>query len=57
MWVCMYVYAPYVCGISGDPKRVSGFQELELQVVVRHLMWILGVKPRISARAADALDC
>jgi hypothetical protein len=53
----MYVYAPYVCSISGDPKRVSGFQELELQVVVRHLMWILGVKPRISARAADALDC
>lgn len=36
---------------------MSDFQKQEVQVVVRHLMWILGVKPRVSARAADALDC
>ena len=53
----MYVCAPYVYSTCGCQKKVPDFQELKLQVVVSHLLWILELKPRFSARVADALDC
>lgn len=30
--------------------------EVELQAAVSHLIWVLGTEPRLSARAASALD-
>ena len=45
-----------VCvGAHGDQKRVLDPLELEFQVVVSCLMWVLGTKPRSSARAANTL--
>lgn len=43
----------YVCGNS--QRLVLGPLEMELQVVVRHLIWVLGPKLWPSSRAANIL--
>ena len=45
-----------VCGVHGGQKRVSDPLELELQVVVSRLMWVLVTELRSSTRAARALN-
>lgn len=53
----MSVPLPYVCGVTHrSQKRVSVHLELELQAVVRYLMWMLGIELRSSARAIHALS-
>ena len=58
----MCVWYAYVCGhvsaeVNEGQKRVSGALDLESQVVVSCLMWVLGTEPRSSsARAASALN-
>ena len=42
-FACMYVRALYAC--------LMDCQELELQMVVSHHNWVLGVEPESSARA------
>jgi hypothetical protein len=37
-----------------DQKRESDVLELDLQMVVS---WVLGIVPRLSGRAASALNC
>lgn len=37
-------------------KRKSDFLGLPLQVIVSHLMWVLGTKLKFSGRAAGALN-
>ena len=53
MCACVHVY------IGADThralKRAPDSLELELQVVVSHLMWVLGMESRSSARATHAL--
>lgn len=57
----MYVF---VCGdvhmsanTLGRQKSISDPLELELDVVVSHLMWMLGAELRPSARAPNAFNC
>lgn len=38
-------------------KRMLDTLQLEVEVVVSYLMWLLGIEPRSSARAANALNC
>lgn len=42
----MSIYVPTVT--SGRGLRVSDPLELELQVTMNHLMWLLGTKPGFS---------
>lgn len=52
---CMYMY--HVCeGTPGGQKRASAPLELELQSVVKHLIWVLGTVPEFSARAASTIN-
>lgn len=62
----IYFYAMYVCpsvcmcmimevGAYGR-QRVPDPLEVELHVVVNHLIWVLGTEPKSSASAASALD-
>lgn len=41
-------------GTCGGQKRALDFPELELQVVVSSLAWVLGALPESSAREARA---
>jgi hypothetical protein len=50
MCVCMYEW------ICRGQKRVSDPLELELQVIRRHLMWLLRTKLRCPARTGSILD-
>jgi hypothetical protein len=36
--------------------RLLNPQELQLQMVVSHAMWLLGIEPRFSGRTASALN-
>jgi hypothetical protein len=59
-----YVYSfvsvcgdPYVnAGASGGQRRMSDSLELELQAVVRYLMWVMGTELRSSGRVVNALN-
>lgn len=51
----MYVFMHVCAGTCGDEKSF-GFSELELQVVMRYMMWMLGTKIWSSLRAASVLD-
>jgi len=46
-----------LCGAHKGQKRASDLLELELQVVVGCLMWVLGTELRSFARAANTLNC
>lgn len=52
MWVCIHK-----CSAQGDHQRVSDPLELELEVVVSPLMWVLGTELGSSARTACILNC
>ena len=43
-------------GAHGSQKRALDLLELALEVVVSHPTWVLGTRPRGSARAASALN-
>lgn len=45
MCACVYVCAPPVCLVPQRPKEGASSLELELPVVVNHLMWVLGTEP------------
>ena len=50
-----------VCHMSADTcrgqKRASEPLELELQMVVSFLMWVLGTELKSSGQAGSALNC
>lgn len=48
----MYVSA----GILRGQKMALDLLELELKAVVSHLIWVLGIEPRSSVRAASTLN-
>lgn len=45
---CMYVsaceYVHLSVGAYGDQKKVSGLPQLELQVAVHHVVWVLATR-------------
>ena len=45
------------CSSCECQKEVSDPMKLELQVVVNHLMWMLGTELESCARAASNLNC
>lgn len=49
--VCLF-FSPY--STSGRQKKVLGFLGLETQAAVSCPVWVLGSKPRSSARASRA---
>jgi hypothetical protein len=49
MYLCGVCVCMCAC-IGGDQKRALNPLALEFQVVVSHLMWILGTELRSSAR-------
>ena len=51
--VCVRV-SERACGSQN--RRASDLLELELQMVVSYLMWVLGSELRFSARVAGALN-
>lgn len=52
---CVYVYR--VCRTHRGQKRMSGIPELDLQMVGRCLMWVMGAKLRPSGKTVGALNC
>lgn len=55
----MYVYRRNICiwVLRSGGQRVSGPLELEFQVVVSHLMWVLGTEVESSAWTFCAFNC
>lgn len=53
--LCLYVY--YVCEGSHRGQRTLDILDLEFQVVVNYLMWVLGTATGSLARAVGALNC
>ena len=49
---CMFIYMCSLCvpGDDGSQRRVFALLELELQVAVTYLMWVLGTEPWSPAR-------
>lgn len=47
---CACLYVPCACRCHGNQKRISDPQELELQEVENHLIWVLGTEPGSSAQ-------
>lgn len=59
MYVCfswMYICIPPVFRAHRSPKRVSGSQELWLQMVLNHTVW-WEIKPGSHGRPANAPNC
>lgn len=54
--VCLCEYMIYNCGCPWRPGRVSDTLELELQMVMSLLVWVLGTHPRSPVRAASTLN-
>lgn len=65
--ICVYVpawfyvhhgnlFASWVCRCPLKPEGIAVL-ELELQGLVNHLMWVLGIKSRVSVRAMRTLKC
>lgn len=57
--MCVYVHLMYVHLMYGGTCKgqTVGFLELELQVVVNHLIWVLGPKSESFVRAASTSNC
>ena len=51
-FVCMHMYVV----VYGGQKKVLESLELELQVIVSHLMWVLGTKFQSSGRGVSTLN-
>lgn len=57
--MCVYLYwlmAPQVRKCLGGQRAVDA-RKVELQVVGRSLMWMLGPEPGPSARLTNTLNC
>ena len=54
--VCMDVFHMYAWCLRRPEKSVSDCLGLEFQIFVSP-MWVLGIKPRSSGRAANTLNC
>ena len=57
--MCLYVFVGMYKGVPvGDPRRpgMSEPPELELKAVVTYLVWVPGIEPGLSGRAARALN-
>lgn len=56
MYVCVTcMCVSHICVVSADAKGRSSVPdalELKLQVVLSHLMWVLGPKPLVSCKVA-----
>lgn len=56
-----FYFASFKCvqvnSVCRSQNRVLGPLELQLQVVVSHLLPVLGNKPRFNARAASTHSC
>jgi hypothetical protein len=60
VYVCsdyMYVCITCVYNVLRSQKEASNPLELGLKSVVIYIMWVLGIEPRSSTRAASALNC
>lgn len=57
MFICVsvWIYVHHMPVGTQGGQRLLGSLELELQVFVNHLIWILGTKPGFSARAVNVL--
>lgn len=57
MYICasVWIYVHHMPVGAQGGQRVLGSLELELQVFVNHLIWILGTKPGFSATAVNVL--
>lgn len=56
MFVCMYVHTcAYLAPACEGQTRALDLLGLQLQVVVSHI-WVLGIEPLYSGRAANALN-
>lgn len=53
-FICMYVFVPHACRIQGDKKKESDLLALKLSLPA--VLWILGIEPESSGRAASALN-
>lgn len=56
MYVCLCV-STCVCRCPWEPEGVIRPLELELQVVVSCLTWVLGVEHQAPGRTVSALSC
>lgn len=61
LMVCMFVFLWGECvhvhlGAHGGQKRVSDSLELELQAILSHLTWVLGIKFQSPEKAVDSLN-
>lgn len=56
MCVCLHMSLYTACKLLQRPEALES-QELELEMVVSHLMGALGTEVGLSGRAVCALDC
>lgn len=57
VYMCVCVIVCYMCvDAKGGPKKVLDPLELDLQVVMSHLKWVLGTKLRSFERDASTLN-
>lgn len=56
LFVCIYLSVYDVHVVPSEARRGQGSLALELQVVVSHLMWVLGTKPKGSVRVESSLN-
>lgn len=54
--MCVYVYDRMCVGIYRGQKRLLDSLELETQAAVSCLMWVLGIEPGFSVKAASVLN-
>lgn len=60
--MCVYCLHEFMCttcvqAMACRGQRASNFFELVLQVVVSHLMLVLGIDPGSFVRAVSTLNC
>lgn len=51
MTISMYAY--HVCSVQGGQKGALYVPELELQKLVSHPVWVLGIQPGFSVRVVS----
>jgi hypothetical protein len=55
--VCLYIHAPCPCTSPQRLWGVSDLLELELQVAMNYLTWVLDTEPMSSTRTPSILTC
>lgn len=53
---CFYVMGAMCTGTHRDQQRVLGTLELEIQVVVSHVTWVLGTEAGSSGRVVSMFN-